>query len=109
MEKYKRMAAMPNTKLRHRRPAMSSNQKLFMNENETSNADCLQRLVRHDGDCSCYKPDCEICDCGKLRDAIRTQKVGRDEIWTVWLKHLCAIERSVPNAKAEPSAPEKNL
>ena len=26
---------------------MSSNQKPFMNKNETSNADCLQRRVRH--------------------------------------------------------------
>jgi len=58
--------------------------------------------IRHDGDCSCYGlengNDCEICDCGALRDYIRSGNTqdGNDPLWEAWAAHLCTISRAYP-------------
>lgn len=60
--------------------------------------DALQSVVRHDGDCSCWKPDCMICDCGALRTAIRNSGTcGNDLIWTAFANHKLAIEAAIEN------------
>lgn len=58
----------------------------------------LQESVRHDGDCSCWKPQCLICDCGALREAVRdNEHTGSSPIWDVWSNHLASIGQAIDN------------
>lgn len=60
--------------------------------------DNLQSIVKHDGDCSCWKPDCLICDCGALRIRIREGTLpGQAHVWDCWSNHLLAIEAAIEN------------
>ena len=55
----------------------------------------VQGAVKHDGDCSCYRLNCEICDCGALRELVSGDKLsGNDIRWVAWANHLEAIDRS---------------
>lgn len=68
----------------------------------------LQKVVYHDGDCSCYTSivdvdgqvhDCNICDCGELRKKIRSPSLMYDNyspyhldvLLKCWENHLKAI------------------
>lgn len=65
----------------------------------------LQKVVYHDSDCSCYTSiidvdgqahDCDICDCGKLRETVRNppftySQLHLEVLNKCWLKHLIAI------------------
>jgi len=58
--------------------------------------------VKHYGDCSIYKKDSDICDCGAFRDMVMLPKEEiTKEMWSNWFKHLAAIDRSteksIPN------------
>ncbi len=70
---------------------------------DTKEAQDALRSIRHDGDCSCYEVhntdgawhECEICDCGALRDKIRSGVFdGNDPLWSAWAAHLCAISQA---------------
>lgn len=50
--------------------------------------------IEHAGDCSIYKVDCDICDCGALRQFVGCSKNTPDSIWIQWAKHQAAIARS---------------
>lgn len=53
-------------------------------------------LILHSGDCSIYRLNCDVCDCGALRSKISSGEIteGDDDIWVIWYKHLEALERS---------------
>jgi hypothetical protein len=67
----------------------------------------LQKYITHSGDCSCYQViidnygivhDCDICDCGALREKIKLD-INRngyvDEIMTeCWINHIISISRT---------------
>lgn len=58
----------------------------------------LQSTVKHDGDCSCWKPGCLICDCGALRATVRdNEHTGSSPIWDVWSNHLASLEQAIDN------------
>jgi hypothetical protein len=69
-------------------------------------ADSLQRLVRHAGDCSCYRYGCNICDCGALRRRVSAGTAsGNHPIWEAWAIHTAALESaSVSNVKVSDPA-----
>jgi ribosomal protein S18 acetylase RimI-like enzyme len=50
--------------------------------------------LQHAGDCSIYKLDCDICDCGALRHRVGTAKDTPAEIWEQWAAHQAALDRS---------------
>ena len=50
--------------------------------------------LQHAGDCSIYKADCEICDCGALRQFVSGSNTPSDAIWEQWAKHQAALARS---------------
>lgn len=67
----------------------------------------LQSCIKHSEDCSCYQVifdkygavhDCDICDCGALRNVMR--KMGcsdlpeKSDIFNCWLLHVAAISRT---------------
>ena len=56
----------------------------------------INTLILHSGDCSIYRLNCDICDCGALRAKISSDEIdkGDDDVWTIWSKHLAALERS---------------
>ncbi len=67
----------------------------------------LHTCVTHSGDCSCYQvilskygyySDCDICDCGALRKAMREMTCEdlprQSDIMECWLRHISAISRS---------------
>jgi hypothetical protein len=66
----------------------------------------LQAHICHDGSCSCYQVlinkdgnsyDCDICDCGALRKAMREMRCEdlpqQSDIFECWMRHLTAISR----------------
>jgi len=60
----------------------------------------VRRACKHTGDCSCWEPDCVICDCGALRSAMFTHGLTAskpetdDVLFEAWCLHLKAIDRS---------------
>ena len=58
----------------------------------------IRQVVRHDGDCSCFRWDLEICDCGALRKKVSNGKFNDDGdanmTWNAWAVHLAALDRS---------------
>lgn len=69
-------------------------------EKEKPECDIVRKVVRHDGDCSCYRWDSRICDCGALREKVREGNFdGDDETWTAWAIHQGAVYLSAnPNS-----------
>ena len=53
------------------------------------------RNLLHDGDCSIWT-GCEICDCGALREFMRSGAGTDDEVANeLWAKQECAIDKLV--------------
>ena len=53
-----------------------------------------EERIQHAGDCAIYKVNCDICDCGPLRQAVSTAQDVPDVIWEQWAVHQAALERS---------------
>ena len=63
-------------------------------------SDVVRKACKHTGDCSCWMPDCVICDCGALRSAMFTHgltesKTDDNVLYEAWVLHLAAIDRSM--------------
>lgn len=57
--------------------------------------DIIKKSAAHSGDCSCYKPNCRICDCGALRAKVSSDEIdGNSDVWFAWSLHLEAIDNS---------------
>lgn len=67
----------------------------------------LQSCVSHSGDCSCYQVisdktgaihDCDVCDCGALRNAIKESCKDNtmidETVFECWAAHISAILRT---------------